>query len=726
MPGCSRARRGSARPASPTAPPATCWARVPIPAPGRSGRAPDDPVSRMVSAQSHPDLMVLERHVEGGAARKSIPVDEARRLPEFFSKAPALSPYRVAIIDAADDLNVNAANAVLKTLEEPSGRGVLLLVSHAPGRLLTTIRSRCRRLAFAPWPEAALAAFAAERLQVDEAKTPCGWPAWRTARPGGCCRSPLPAPWRWTTRRPSCCRPGSAAQRDADALRLADRFRGGEGAQTFALLLERLGERLRLAALGAATAGSAETWAGLWRRTRRPAGSRGGAEPGPRRRLLEPAGRSCAPRCAGRGRRHADRQPRQPARPSLRRGPRRGDRPRPPSRHRADAHHLRPAVQLPCGRRPSRRPSPTSGAPWASIPTRPRTTRGWTSRRRSSTTPGAVEWWGSARRGSTTITTSVPASSSARVFAAHIAAAQASGLPLVVHTREADEDMAQMLEAAHQRQPFKLLMHCYTSGAELARRAAALGAWFSVSGIATFKAAEDVRKVIADMPSDRILVETDCPYLAPVPMRGSAQRARLPVPRAGQAGGGARLVPGGGGGAHEPKPSSPCSTRSHAHERTPALHDPGLRLLRRGAAGGRGVGPLRPGRAEEPPLPLLHARAAGGRDGGRAGDHPADRHLAGPALPDLGGAGAAAGRGALHPRPRRPGARHRRPAGLLPDQPPAHALLHGPGDHRNPEAAVRLHLRDPQRLPGHLRPAGAAAARQALGGSRGPPAPSRS
>ncbi len=106
------------------------------------------------------------------------------------------------------------------------------------------------------------------------------------------------------------------------------------------------------------------------------------------------------------------------------------------------------------------------------------------------------------------------------VFAAHIAAAQASGLPLVVHTREADADMGDMLEAAHRTQPFKLLMHCYTSGAELARRAAALGAWFSVSGIATFKAAEDVRKVIADMPSDRIIVETDCPYLAPAPMRG--------------------------------------------------------------------------------------------------------------------------------------------------------------------------------------------------------------
>jgi TatD DNase family protein len=107
-----------------------------------------------------------------------------------------------------------------------------------------------------------------------------------------------------------------------------------------------------------------------------------------------------------------------------------------------------------------------------------------------------------------------------QVFKAHIAAAQATGLPLVVHTREADDDMAEMLERAYEAQPFKLLMHCYTSGAELAGRAAALGAWFSVSGIATFKAADEVRAVIAKMPEDRILLETDCPYLAPVPFRG--------------------------------------------------------------------------------------------------------------------------------------------------------------------------------------------------------------
>lgn len=108
----------------------------------------------------------------------------------------------------------------------------------------------------------------------------------------------------------------------------------------------------------------------------------------------------------------------------------------------------------------------------------------------------------------------------AAVFGVHIEAARATGLPLVVHTREADGVMGDMLEAAFATGPFRILMHCYTSGPELARRCAALGAWFSVSGIATFKAAEDVRAVIREMPEDRIMVETDCPYLAPMPHRG--------------------------------------------------------------------------------------------------------------------------------------------------------------------------------------------------------------
>jgi TatD DNase family protein len=108
----------------------------------------------------------------------------------------------------------------------------------------------------------------------------------------------------------------------------------------------------------------------------------------------------------------------------------------------------------------------------------------------------------------------------AAVFRQHCIAARETGLPLVVHTREADAVMGDILEEEHAAGAFRLIMHCYTSGPELARRAAALGAWFSVSGIATFKAAEEVREIIRDMPGDRIIVETDCPYLAPVPMRG--------------------------------------------------------------------------------------------------------------------------------------------------------------------------------------------------------------
>jgi TatD DNase family protein len=107
-----------------------------------------------------------------------------------------------------------------------------------------------------------------------------------------------------------------------------------------------------------------------------------------------------------------------------------------------------------------------------------------------------------------------------RVFRAHTAAARLTGLPLVVHSREADQVMAEILEEEHAVGPFKLLMHCYTSGPELLARAAALGAWFSVSGIATFKNAEEVRERVREMPEGRIIIETDCPYLAPIPRRG--------------------------------------------------------------------------------------------------------------------------------------------------------------------------------------------------------------
>ncbi|MCU0730573.1 MAG: TatD family hydrolase [Hyphomonas sp.] len=102
----------------------------------------------------------------------------------------------------------------------------------------------------------------------------------------------------------------------------------------------------------------------------------------------------------------------------------------------------------------------------------------------------------------------------------HIRAARETRLPLILHTREADSLMADILEDEYAKGAFRPLLHCYTGGEELCRRALALGSYVSVSGILSFKSARDVRAVIAGVPLDRIILETDCPYLAPVPMRG--------------------------------------------------------------------------------------------------------------------------------------------------------------------------------------------------------------
>ena len=107
-----------------------------------------------------------------------------------------------------------------------------------------------------------------------------------------------------------------------------------------------------------------------------------------------------------------------------------------------------------------------------------------------------------------------------QVFRAHAKAAHALDKTLIIHTREADEAMAQLLEEEAGKGPLRILMHCYTSGAELARRALALGAYISFSGIMTFKNANDVRAIAGETPLDRIIVETDCPYLTPIPHRG--------------------------------------------------------------------------------------------------------------------------------------------------------------------------------------------------------------
>lgn len=107
-----------------------------------------------------------------------------------------------------------------------------------------------------------------------------------------------------------------------------------------------------------------------------------------------------------------------------------------------------------------------------------------------------------------------------RVFRAHAAAARRLDKTLIIHTREADKAMAELLEEEVGKGDLRILLHCYTSGMELAQRALALGAYISFSGILTFKNAADVRAVASMVPLDRIIVETDCPYLAPVPHRG--------------------------------------------------------------------------------------------------------------------------------------------------------------------------------------------------------------
>jgi TatD DNase family protein len=102
----------------------------------------------------------------------------------------------------------------------------------------------------------------------------------------------------------------------------------------------------------------------------------------------------------------------------------------------------------------------------------------------------------------------------------HIAAARATGLPLVIHSRDADTDMAAVLTEEIGKGAFPAVLHCYTGGPDLAQRAVALGLYISFTGILTFKKSEDLRAIARSLPADRILIETDAPYLAPGPYRG--------------------------------------------------------------------------------------------------------------------------------------------------------------------------------------------------------------
>jgi DNA polymerase-3 subunit delta' len=120
--------------------------------------ARDQATARQVMAQSHPGLLVLKRAINPrtGKLMTVLSVDEIRRLADFFGMTSGAGGWRVAIVDTADDMNDNAANALLKMLEEPPGNAMLLLLSNTPGRLLPTIRSRCQRLDLRPLDDATL------------------------------------------------------------------------------------------------------------------------------------------------------------------------------------------------------------------------------------------------------------------------------------------------------------------------------------------------------------------------------------------------------------------------------------------------------------------------------------------------------------------------------------------------------------------------------------------
>ncbi|MBO6037722.1 MAG: TatD family hydrolase [Acetobacter sp.] len=105
-------------------------------------------------------------------------------------------------------------------------------------------------------------------------------------------------------------------------------------------------------------------------------------------------------------------------------------------------------------------------------------------------------------------------------FRRHIHAARLLNIPVIIHARQADDDVAQILEQEYANAPFAMLLHCFASTPELAYRVVAIGGYVSFSGIATFPKSHEIRSVVRALPIDRILVETDAPYLAPVPKRG--------------------------------------------------------------------------------------------------------------------------------------------------------------------------------------------------------------
>src|SRR6185437_202281 len=231
------------------------------------------PAARLLAAHSHPDFALIRRgwNAKAKAFHSEIRVDDLREAQGVFRLAPALGGWRVALVDAADDLNRNGANALLKTIEEPPQRALVMIVAHRPGRLPATIRSRCRRLTLEPLPPAEIETIVSGQ-GPPWSEMPDAAIAQAAAKAGGSVREAL--------RRldPESADSGALLEAVVSrlpavdwrvALRLADRFAGAAGAD--------LHERFVLAALDwlAARARTTsdprrlETIAELWERLRR-------------------------------------------------------------------------------------------------------------------------------------------------------------------------------------------------------------------------------------------------------------------------------------------------------------------------------------------------------------------------------------------------------------------------------------------------------------------------
>ena len=268
-----------------------------------------------------------------------------------------------------------------------------------------------------------------------------------------------------------------------------------------------------------------------------------------------------------------------------------------------------------------------------------------------------------------------PRDAQERGFRTHIAAARASGLPLVIHSRDADADTARILEEETGQGAFPAVLHCFTGGADLARRAVALGHFISFTGILTFKNSDALRAIAAALPADRILVETDAPYLAPGRFRGKRNEPAYVVETAKVS---AEIR---GVSLDEiarqtsenffrlfGKVPRPAAARMSSIIRQSLMlpphdaevHHPRLRVIRRRPAAGAGLGRVRSEQSEEPPPAHVAARRAS-RQRRRAHAGPG-RHVARPARATPRRRGRLARRRPLHPRACRPYPRHRRPA----------------------------------------------------------------